>query len=74
MGIFAEEMVLLAQELIIIWDRKTLKGWFVLILSKGRIANCDIIKNNIDILMISETKLGSSFPKGQFQIHGYCEP
>ena len=34
----------------------------------------DIIKNNIVILMISETKLDSSFPNGQFQIHGYSEP
>ena len=34
----------------------------------------DIIKNNVDILMISETKLDSSFPNGQFQIHGYSEP
>ena len=34
----------------------------------------DIIKNNIDILMISETKLDSSFPNVQFQIHGYSEP
>ena len=34
----------------------------------------DIIKNNIDILMISETKLDSSFTNGQFQIHGYSEP
>ena len=34
----------------------------------------DIIKNNIDILMISETKLDSSFPNGQFQIYGYSEP
>ena len=34
----------------------------------------DIIKNNIDILMISETKLDSSFPNGQFQFHGYSEP
>ena len=33
----------------------------------------DIIKNNIDILMISETKLDSSFPNGQFQ-NGYSEP
>ena len=33
----------------------------------------DIIKNNIDILMISETKLYSSFPNGQFPIHGYSE-
>ena len=34
----------------------------------------NIIKNNIDILMISETKLNSSFPNGQFQIHAYSEP
>ena len=34
----------------------------------------DIIKNNIDILMTSETKLDSSFPNGQFQIHGYSKP
>ena len=34
----------------------------------------DIIKNNIDILMISETKLDSSFPNGQFQIHDYSKP
>ena len=31
------------------------------------------IKSNIDIL-ISETKLDSLFPNGQFQIHGYSEP
>ena len=24
--------------------------------------------------MISETKLDSSFPNGQFQVHGYSEP
>ena len=34
----------------------------------------DIIKNNIDVLMISETKLDSSFSNGQFQIHSYSEP
>ena len=34
----------------------------------------DIVKNNIDILMISETKLDSSFPKWQLQIHGYSVP
>ena len=34
----------------------------------------DIIKNNIYILMISETKLDSSFPNGQFQIRSYSEP
>ena len=33
-----------------------------------------IIKNNIGIPMTFETKLDSSFPNGQFQIHGYSEP
>ena len=33
----------------------------------------DINKNNIDVLIISETKLDSSFPNGQFQIHGYSK-
>ena len=33
----------------------------------------DVIKNNINILMISETKLDSSFPNRKFQIHGYSE-
>ena len=32
------------------------------------------ITRNIDILMISETKLDSSFPTGQFLINGYSEP
>ena len=34
----------------------------------------DIINNNIDILMITETKQGPSFPNGQFHIHGFSEP
>ena len=29
---------------------------------------------NVDLLMISETKIDSSFPKGQFLIKGFCEP
>ena len=33
----------------------------------------NIINNNIDILMISETKLDPSFPTGQFHIHGFSE-
>ena len=33
----------------------------------------NITNNNIDILMISETKLVSSFPVGQFFIHGFSE-
>ena len=32
------------------------------------------IMGNIDILMISETKLDNSFPIGQFLINGYSEP
>ena len=32
------------------------------------------ITGNIDILMISDTKLDSSFPTGQFLINGYIEP
>ena len=33
-----------------------------------------ITNNNIDVLMISETKLVSSFPVGQFLIHGFSKP
>ena len=28
----------------------------------------------VDLLMISETKINSSFPRGQFLIKGFCEP
>ena len=34
----------------------------------------NIINSNIDILMISETKLDPSSPIGQFHIHGFSEP
>ena len=34
----------------------------------------NIVKDKIDILMISETKLDSSFPKGQFNLRGFSEP
>ena len=34
----------------------------------------NIINNNTDILMISETKLDPSFPNDQFHIHGFSEP
>ena len=30
------------------------------------------VKNNIDVFMISETKLANSFPKMQFHFDGYC--
>ena len=32
----------------------------------------DGIKNNIDVFMISETKIDNSFPKKQFHYEGYC--
>ena len=33
-----------------------------------------LIKDKIDIFLISETKLDSSFPSGQFVIKGYSTP
>ena len=33
-----------------------------------------IIKNNIDVLIVTETKLDSSFPSAQFLIDGFAEP
>ena len=33
-----------------------------------------IFKNNVDILMISETKLDDSFPTAQFLLHGLSAP
>ena len=35
---------------------------------------CDIIDNNIDILLISETKLNDTFPNGQFIMNGFHPP
>ena len=34
----------------------------------------NIINNNIDILMISKTKLDPPFPTGQFHVYGFSEP
>ena len=34
----------------------------------------DIIKDNIDILMISETKVDDSFPDGQFSLDAFGTP
>ena len=34
----------------------------------------DLVKDKLDIILISETKLDSSFPKSQFDIHGYSPP
>ena len=34
----------------------------------------NIVNNNIDILMILETKLDPSFSTGQFHIYGFSEP
>ena len=40
--------------------------------------NCEALKtlvdNNVDILMISETKIDESFPSKQFQIEGFSPP
>ena len=33
-----------------------------------------IIKNNINVLTVTETKLDSSFPSGQFSIDGLAKP
>ena len=37
-------------------------------------SSINIINNNIDMFMISDTKLDPSFPTGQFHIHGFSEP
>ena len=34
----------------------------------------DMIKDKIDILLISETKIDQSFPKEQFRLNGYSDP
>ena len=33
-----------------------------------------IVTNNVDILIISETKLDDSFPTAQFSLHGFSAP
>ena len=33
-----------------------------------------IVENNIDILILSETKLDDSFPLAQFRLHGFSSP
>ena len=34
----------------------------------------EVIRNNIDVLLISETKLDSSFPSSQFTLDGFTPP
>ena len=34
----------------------------------------EIIRENIDVLAISETKMNQSFPNSMFDIEGYCLP
>ena len=34
----------------------------------------DFVSDNIDILIVAETKIDNSFPKGQFFMQGYSEP
>ena len=33
-----------------------------------------IVSQNLDILMVAETKIADSFPQGQFYIEGYADP
>ena len=35
---------------------------------------CEFCKDNLDILLITETKLDSSLPNAQFHIPGNCSP
>ena len=79
-GTFVEEAVLLAlKKNLIVWGLKNLIRLICAHLNINSLRNklemlSDIIKNNSDMLMISETKLDSSFRNGSFQIHGYSEP
>ena len=41
---------------------------------KKQIRFVNIINNNMDLLIISETILDPFFPTGQFHIHGFSEP
>ena len=34
----------------------------------------DLVKDRLDIILISETKIDSTFPKSQFEIQGYSSP
>ena len=34
----------------------------------------EIVSQNLDILMVGETKIDDSFPKEQFHIEGYADP
>ena len=34
----------------------------------------DLIKSEVDILLVSETKINDSFPSAQFQISGFLTP
>ena len=34
----------------------------------------EIVSQNLDILMVAETKIGDSFPKEQFHFEGYADP
>ena len=34
----------------------------------------DIVKDKLDIILISETKIDNTFPKSQFEIQGYSPP
>ena len=34
----------------------------------------EIVKENVDILIILETKIDSTFPRNQFRLNGFSEP
>ena len=34
----------------------------------------EIVSQNLDILMVTETKINDSFPKEQFHFEGYADP
>ena len=33
-----------------------------------------LVSGNVDVLVLSETKIDESFPKGQFKVPGFCTP
>ena len=41
---------------------------------RNKLSSLDIVSNNIDVMIIEETKLDASFPDGQFIVPGYKQP
>ena len=40
----------------------------------GKFDHFKVLENNIDILVLTETKIDASFPNVQFRIHGFSAP